>query len=115
LSKSLNATPSGEASIHQPGLRARGAESAPEAAVETPSRSARARALLRAARPRQWTKNVLVLAAPGAAGVLLEPAVAGRVALCFAAFCLVAGGGCGCWNGRATRRVAGAAPCRGRG
>jgi decaprenyl-phosphate phosphoribosyltransferase len=50
-------------------------------------------ALLEGMRPRQWTKNVLVLAAPGAAGVLLEPAVAGRVALCFAAFCLVASGG----------------------
>ncbi|HEV2753000.1 MAG TPA: decaprenyl-phosphate phosphoribosyltransferase, partial [Solirubrobacteraceae bacterium] len=44
-------------------------------------------------RPRQWLKNVLVLAAPGAAGVLLEPEILGRVALCFAAFCLAASGG----------------------
>jgi decaprenyl-phosphate phosphoribosyltransferase len=92
LSKSLNATPSGEASIHQPGLGPRGAETTPETAAETTSRSARARALLRAARPRQWTKNVLVLAAPGAAGVLLEPGAAIAVALAFVAFCLVASG-----------------------
>ena len=44
-------------------------------------------------RPRQWLKNVLVLGAPGAAGVLLEPAVLGQVALCFAGFCLAASGG----------------------
>ena len=31
--------------------------------------------LLRAVRPNQWIKNVLVVAAPAAAGVLLEPAV----------------------------------------
>ncbi|NUR87796.1 MAG: hypothetical protein HOY71_27245, partial [Nonomuraea sp.] len=30
-------------------------------------------ALVRAARPRQWLKNLLVLAAPMAAGVLGEP------------------------------------------
>ena len=29
--------------------------------------------LLRTARPKQWTKNVLVFAAPGAAGVLDQP------------------------------------------
>ncbi|MDQ3609626.1 MAG: decaprenyl-phosphate phosphoribosyltransferase [Actinomycetota bacterium] len=52
-----------------------------------------AAALLEAIRPRQWLKNLLVLAAPGAAGVLLEPVIAGRVGLCFAAFCLVASGG----------------------
>lgn len=48
--------------------------------------------LLRAARPKQWFKNVLVLAAPGAAGVLLEPAVLGRVGLAFLALCLAASG-----------------------
>ena len=30
-------------------------------------------ALWRTARPKQWVKNVLVFAAPGAAGVLTEP------------------------------------------
>lgn len=58
-----------------------------------PSGRRGAAALLEAMRPRQWLKNVLVLAAPAAAGVLLEPAVAGRIGLCFAAFCLVASGG----------------------
>ena len=48
--------------------------------------------LLRTARPRQWVKNVLVAAAPAAAGVLLTPAVAARTAIAFAAFCLAASG-----------------------
>ena len=46
-------------------------------------------ALLRACRPRQWVKNVLVLAAPGAAGVLGHPEVAGEVVLTFLCFCLL--------------------------
>lgn len=33
-------------------------------------------AVLETARPRQWSKNVLVLAAPAAAGVLLQPSTA---------------------------------------
>jgi decaprenyl-phosphate phosphoribosyltransferase len=45
--------------------------------------------LLRASRPRQWSKNVLVLAAPCAAGVIATPSVAMRVAGAFAAFCLL--------------------------
>lgn len=48
--------------------------------------------LLRAARPRQWLKNVLVLAAPAAAGVLFEPPVLLGAAVAFVAFCLVASG-----------------------
>jgi decaprenyl-phosphate phosphoribosyltransferase len=59
----------------------------------TRPRTGRGRALLEAMRPRQWMKNLLVLAAPGAAGVLLEPDVALRVGAAFAAFCLVASGG----------------------
>jgi decaprenyl-phosphate phosphoribosyltransferase len=46
-----------------------------------------AAALVRACRPRQWVKNVLVLAAPGAAGALTQPEVPGRLALTFLAFC----------------------------
>jgi decaprenyl-phosphate phosphoribosyltransferase len=49
-------------------------------------------ALVRAVRPRQWTKNLLVVAAPGAAGVLHHGAVAWRVGLAFAVFCALAGG-----------------------
>jgi decaprenyl-phosphate phosphoribosyltransferase len=45
--------------------------------------------LVKAARPRQWVKNVLVLAAPAAGGVLDEPDVLLRVGLAFVAFCLV--------------------------
>lgn len=49
-----------------------------------------ARALLRAMRPKQWTKNVLVAAAPGAAGVLTQSgAAAEKTLLAFVAFCLV--------------------------
>jgi decaprenyl-phosphate phosphoribosyltransferase len=47
------------------------------------------RSLLRACRPRQWVKNVLVLAAPGAAGILARPEVAGEVALTFVSFCML--------------------------
>ena len=39
-------------------------------------------------RPRQWAKNLLVLAAPLAAGQLLEPDVATATAAALVAFCL---------------------------
>lgn len=48
--------------------------------------------LLRTARPHQWLKNVLVFAAPGAAGVLDDPDSLGRAALVFVAFCLASSG-----------------------
>lgn len=48
--------------------------------------------LLASARPLQWTKNGLVVAAPAAAGVLTEPGVVVKTALTFAAFCLVSSG-----------------------
>lgn len=44
---------------------------------------------LRALRPRQWVKNLLVVLAPLAAGRLFEPAVVRGVALAFVTFCLV--------------------------
>lgn len=44
--------------------------------------------LLRATRPRQWAKNLLVLAAPLAGGRLLEQGVAGRAAAAFVVFVL---------------------------
>jgi decaprenyl-phosphate phosphoribosyltransferase len=45
--------------------------------------------LARMLRPKQWLKNLLVAAAPGAAGVLTEADVLVDVALAFIAFCMV--------------------------
>src|SRR4051812_15744124 len=45
--------------------------------------------LRRAPRPRQWVKNVLVFAAPGAAGLSLTPEHVAPVLGAFAAWCLV--------------------------
>jgi decaprenyl-phosphate phosphoribosyltransferase len=59
---------------------------------DPPRQSSLLTGLIRAARPRQWAKNVLVLAAPGAAGVLGHTDVLGHAALAFAAFCLVSSG-----------------------
>jgi decaprenyl-phosphate phosphoribosyltransferase len=47
-------------------------------------------AFLRLARPKQWLKNVLVVAAPAAAGVLFEGTPAFRTAIAFVCFCLAA-------------------------
>jgi decaprenyl-phosphate phosphoribosyltransferase len=47
-------------------------------------------ALVKLARPKQWLKNVLVVAAPGAAGVLTEREAAKDTAVAFVCFCLVA-------------------------
>jgi decaprenyl-phosphate phosphoribosyltransferase len=49
-------------------------------------------ALVRLLRPRQWAKNVLVFAAPGAAGVLDDPTQLGKTLVAFVAFCLAASG-----------------------
>jgi decaprenyl-phosphate phosphoribosyltransferase len=49
-------------------------------------------ALLRLARPKQWMKNVLVIAAPGAAGVLGNGTALFRTAIAFVCFCLAASG-----------------------
>jgi len=45
--------------------------------------------LLRACRPRQWSKNMLVLAAPCAAGVIDRPQVAAQVVGAFLVLCLL--------------------------
>jgi len=50
------------------------------------------RALLKLARPKQWAKNVLVFAAPLAAGALREPEVLARTGVAFVAFCFAASG-----------------------
>lgn len=51
-----------------------------------------ATAVLRTARPKQWLKNLLVFAAPGAAGLLGESLPLQRTAIAFVAFCLAASG-----------------------
>ena len=48
--------------------------------------------LLRTARPRQWLKNVLVLAAPGAAGIPIRPGTVAPILGAVAAWCLVSSG-----------------------
>ncbi len=48
------------------------------------------RELLRALRPRQWPKNLLVFAAPMAAGDLVHPRVLGLAVLAFVSFTLAA-------------------------
>jgi len=50
------------------------------------------RGLVRTARPRQWVKNALVVAAAGAAGALGHDDVPVRISLAFVAFCLMASG-----------------------
>ena len=65
----------------------------PAVAVRAARRRSPARALLAAMRPRQWTKNALVLAAPLAAGALTDPDALAAVALAFVAFSLAASGG----------------------
>jgi decaprenyl-phosphate phosphoribosyltransferase len=49
-------------------------------------------ALLRTARPKQWVKNVLVFAAPAAAGVLTHTGPLGRTLLAVVLFCVAASG-----------------------
>lgn len=71
------------------------AEQHPEASETSPSER-RPRplplALLVAARPKQWAKNVLVFAAPGAAGMLTHGTAISQSLIAFAAFCLAASG-----------------------
>ncbi len=50
------------------------------------------RAALATARPKQWVKNALVIAAPAAAGALGHKGVPVRVGLAFASFCMLAAG-----------------------
>ena len=57
--------------------------------TEVAVRAHRLPAAVRAMRPKQWVKNVLVATAPLAAGRLFEPTVITNVALAFLCFCLV--------------------------
>jgi decaprenyl-phosphate phosphoribosyltransferase len=71
-----------------------GAEAPPPAASTQPagSSSSLAAGLIRTARPKQWIKNVLVAAAPGAAGILGQPSVILDTIIAFVAFSLAASG-----------------------
>ena len=62
------------------------------AASAPPALRARAYALVALSRPRQWVKNVLVLAAPVAAGRITEVGTLGRALLALVAFTLMASG-----------------------
>lgn len=57
-----------------------------------PSALGRARALVRACRPRQWLKNLLVFAAPATAGGLTDPRVLGWTFAVFVLFCIASSG-----------------------
>ncbi len=57
--------------------------------TEVAVRAHRLPATVRAMRPKQWVKNVLVAAAPLAAGQLFDPNVIINVGLAFVCFCLV--------------------------
>jgi decaprenyl-phosphate phosphoribosyltransferase len=59
---------------------------------ETAVRLSTAAAIVRTARPLQWTKNLLVFAAPGAAGVLDDWPELRATLLAFVAFCLASSG-----------------------
>ncbi len=55
-------------------------------------RGSRPWGVVRALRPRQWVKNVLVFAAPLAAGEVFDPDVLGPSAVAFLLFCVCASG-----------------------
>ena len=55
-------------------------------------RAGRARAIVVTARPRQWAKNVLVLAAPATGSALTDGEALRSVAAAFVAFCLASSG-----------------------
>ena len=61
----------------------------PAAAPQPAASSSLVRGIVRAARPKQWVKNVLVFAAPTAAGVLDSGPALRNTCLAFVAFCLV--------------------------
>lgn len=63
----------------------------PMAATDTPTRS-RLSGWVQALRPRQWVKNILVFAAPAAAGTLGRGGVLAATGGAFACFCAAASG-----------------------
>ena len=75
-----------------PAVRGGGERQAARPRAVEASPSSRLAGLVATARPRQWVKNLLVFAAPGAAGLLTDPAVVAVAAGAFAVFCLAASG-----------------------
>src|SRR5579863_9913830 len=67
-------------------------EGQPEPSRPGAPSSTRWSGLVRIARPRHWVKNLLVFAAPAAAGVLSHGTVAAHAAGAFGVFCLAASG-----------------------
>ena len=65
---------------------------AERAAPAPVTRGSLAGGLVRLARPKQWVKNLLVFAAPGAAGVLQHADDLAATLVAFVAFCLAASG-----------------------
>jgi decaprenyl-phosphate phosphoribosyltransferase len=57
-----------------------------------PGGRSKLRAIVKTARPKQWTKNVLVFAAPAAAGVLDQRDAILQTLVAFVGFCLAASG-----------------------
>ena len=64
----------------------------PADATPQTRRSSVVKAAIRTARPKQWTKNVLVFAAPAAAGVLDQRDALLQTLVAFVGFCLAASG-----------------------
>lgn len=60
---------------------------------DAPPRMGLAAGLVRTARPRQWAKNVLIFAAPFAAGIIGHEDVWWRLIVTFIAFCALSSGG----------------------
>jgi len=80
---------------HEPEPRDPAATASPHSAghqLPASTRESRFGPLFRLARPQQWVKNLLVFAAPGAAGVLFERRVATASVIAFGSLCLVSSG-----------------------
>lgn len=89
VSKAVSTSPSTPAPA--PASRQGAPAGSPGAAPAGGGRSLAA-GLVRLARPRQWVKNVLVFAAPGAAGVLTHAIPLLHALAAFALYCVVASG-----------------------
>ncbi len=73
--------------VPRPSEQAAPPQAAPPYSLGGRLRARQLPAIVRACRPRQWTKNVLVLSAPAAAGALVWAEVPERLIATFVAFC----------------------------